>query len=805
MRQRSATIQPVNPIIQTQRIPPRRGLVTIHNAKGARLDATDVNRWIRLNRLAFGVHKVDVLAYGEVPDYALAFPTYARTPLLDERHRSLEFDVSLRSDCTAAPPQDDALNKRGLFDAFLCPPTEDAPHLGAWFDACQHANLPIRLQLQAPFQPRLDVEALARRIAHAGVKAVNVVLSDPFAVSTPCRSEAESRRTVDAMNALTVALDQNGLEVNLIGLPLCLATDQTRGHAENSYQFFRDHQQYDRTAFDLAARLYRRGPRIAAKTVMLLLARSASFHNPLDELVLDWLYSKHPLLHSWVAFMRKLTYDLRLFGRSAERVPRERMLARHEAKRRETQARRHRSAACAGCALRRICDQETPEFKRLFPGLTVSAQPGDLQLDTMHFVGQQPKYYDEIDALRLQAVEAQQALARDARDRMASCPPTRMLPVAEYGSDKVFYEPLSGAVRWHAVTSAEQRSTKIGAFGAPFAISVTFGGGIARYIGFSVLRHVRLLCPMIAYTHRLAIYVAEDGRYVLLRDGEPIPPVELTGSFYVPVRLPHGMEVRLAVWDMDETIGSQDIEIWEGFGDGSADRPKAKYSVIVICSRFSRRLQAVLRSIAHQQDFDLSQVEVIVAYVPGLDTTDDIIDSLGAVHPELRVLRSPFTARQANAKGFMINESLRLASGEWILLLDSDILLPPDMFAQVDAVDGNSVFIAPDGRKMLDRETTARILLGDIEPWRAWQTLLDGPGEYRQRESEGLPIGFCQIIKASCFEKVAYKEHEHYEGADFDFALAMRKHFGTETRMQGVPVLHLDHGGSQWYGARKQL
>jgi hypothetical protein len=32
----------------------------------------------------------------------------------------------------------------------------------------------------------------------------------------------------------------------------------------------------------------------------------------------------------------------------------------------------------------------------------------------------------------------------------------------------------------------------------------------------------------------------------------------------------------------------------------------------------------------------------------------------------------------------------------------------------------------------------------------------------------------------------------------------MREKFGVERRLSGHPVLHLEHGGSKWYGAKRQ-
>jgi len=189
--------------------------------------------------------------------------------------------------------------------------------------------------------------------------------------------------------------------------------------------------------------------------------------------------------------------------------------------------------------------------------------------------------------------------------------------------------------------------------------------------------------------------------------------------------------------------------------------------------------------------------------VPGQDATDDLIDSMHRAHPDLHIVRAPFRERKTNAKGYMINEAVRMAAGEWVCLMDADILLAPDMFARIDEAADDSDFIAPDGRVMLNEETTAQILLGERKPWNDWEELVEGAGEYRYREAIGVPVGFLQVFRKAFMDDVKYAELDHFEGADMWFGLALQDKYGKETRLMGRPVLHLDHGGSQWYGTQK--
>jgi len=309
---------------------------------------------------------------------------------------------------------------------------------------------------------------------------------------------------------------------------------------------------------------------------------------------------------------------------------------------------------------------------------------------------------------------------------------------------------------------------------------------------------------MEAYSHRLVLHIDETGNYVLLRDNRPVTPAQFEGRYYVPLRLGTRITPSLTAWNIDGTIVTQSVFVWETPAHHPEPSRAVRYSVLIVCSHYARRLQAALQCIAHQRGCDIRAIEVVLAYVPGVDPTDDVLDSFKAAHPDLRIVRVPFSQEQIGQKGFMINEAVSAVSGEWVVLLDADILVPPDLFAALDDVADDTHFIAPNGRKMLPPDVTAKVLLGEIQPWNAWQDLLQGPGEFRFREVDGVPIGFLQCVRRKCLQTVRYDEYGHFEGADWKFGVDIRKHFGKETRLSGHPVLHLDHGGSQWYGTRKQ-
>ena len=309
---------------------------------------------------------------------------------------------------------------------------------------------------------------------------------------------------------------------------------------------------------------------------------------------------------------------------------------------------------------------------------------------------------------------------------------------------------------------------------------------------------------MEGYVHKLLLHVARDGRYVLLRDDVPMRPEVLERGMYTPARLGGVLEPQISIWNIDGSVVTQAVQIWEGAGEPAATE-NIRFSVVMVCTRYARRMQAALRAVANPHGVPLDRIEAIIAYVPGVDATDDILDSMGLAHPGLRIVRSPFPPRNVHSKGLLINESVRMASGEWTILLDADIIVPPDLFARLAEVPEDVAFVAPEGRKLLTRETTARILLGELDPHAEWEALFKGPGEYRLRETFGVPIGYCQCVRTQCFETVKYEEHEHFEGADYRFAVDMEARFGKARRLDGLSVLHLDHAGSQWYGTARQF
>lgn len=773
-------------------ISPVRGLMLTRDHRGRPFALTDLKKWIRLNDSVFKVEKIDVFAAADGVSHLRDLLAFAHQDRIK---------ISLRTEASCAPACLPELVAAGLFDVFLCPANAGSSGFKEWLAAAREVKIPIRVQVPPPIEPGMDIEGLAERLSCAA--AVNVALYDPFQEYPRCESREEAQTAVAQMNALTTALAARGVDVNLFGLPFCHVVQENWPYTTNRLQFFLDHQQYQHSSYEFAEVIYRRGPHRLSKAVENLLARRVSVHTAIDNSLFPWIID-HPRLYIRVWMFHKLTRHL-YFLRRPRPLPETAQAAEREAERQQRKALAAMGPICSQCRFRRICDHETEAFRRKLPRLRVQVFEGTPFVSPLHFLRNRKRYYDSVDEARRRFPVYQKKLAEEARHIVLREPPTREIVADDYDIEGHYTHHMPGAVRWLSFANVEHRSTLLARIEPPFTMTLTFGGGIASHIGFSFGRHARLVCPMIDYSHRLTVHVDADGHYVLLRDGVLVRPTEFEGARQVPSRLAGCLEPRISIHNIDGMILTQTLLLWEGRRQIQEDRGQIHYSVIIICTRFSRRLQAALLALAHQQEIDLQRLEVVIAYVPGIDGTDDLIDTMRLAYPELRIVRSPFAEDCVRAKGFMINESLHVASGAWIVLLDADIIVPPNLFATIDRVEAGAHFIAPDGRKMLSPETTARILLGQIRPWENFEALAAAESAYRFREADRTPIGFCQCVRREILAQIPYHELDHFESSDWWFGHSVAETRGKETRLEGLVVLHLDHGGSQWYGAPKQM
>ncbi len=779
---------------EAEPLPPVRGLVATHNANGKPFALTSLKKWLHLTRLAHKVEKVDLRVVGQ----ELA----CLSPML-EFAANEDIHLSLRTEAPVEKAALEIYQREGLYDVFYCPPSVSSPGWASFLDACAELRLPLRLLVRPPFPEVFDAAIFAEKLAAQGVAHVDVAFRDPFLPPWRAPSESQASATLQQMCEIVAALRAREIPVSLLHVPFCHVEEALWPHVINGPQRALCATCYAYPALHLAHTLHQASPRAMTATVEQLLSRPASFVHIFDRNLFPWILD-HPWLHVRAWLLYRLVRPFERLWQKPRPLPEEVEAFEAELARIRKDEEKQRGPECSRCRLQDLCDHGKGSYGEVFSGWTPKAIPGDPVADALLFGRERLQYFDSIDEARREEPECRKEMAAAARRRMNESPPSRVIAPEDYTIEDHRTDYMSGAVRWWSLTNSAYRSTPLAKVTPPFALSVNFLGGIAKQAGFTFGRYAHLVCPMIDTSHEVALYVNETGHYVLLRDGVPVRPTEFENGLYVPRKLGNALEPRIGVWNIDGMLMTQNVRLWEG--EAALPTPEAiAYSVIIVSTRFSRRLQAVLLSLAHQREFDPAHLEVLVAYVPGIDGTDDLLDSLSAAHPGLRIVRAPFAEELATNKGFLINETVPLADGEHIVLLDSDILLPPDFFSGLARLDGDPPFVAPEGRKMLGPGTTAQILLGEVRPWEEYGVLLDSEGELRHREAHGIPIGFCQVVKREVIEAIRYREASHFEGSDWIFGDQATKRFGPETRLDGVDVLHLDHGGSQWSGTPKHL
>lgn len=775
----------MNAIAFENRIPSVRGLLLRRNARGAAFDQTLLQKWLRLNAAHYQTEKLDVAAEpGEAALWETLLPFAAQQGVA----------LSLRTACIEPPERLGAMRGAGLFDVCLAPAAADWEQIAAWAEACREAELPFRVRLlprhlALPGAPATILDAIE------GAAVLNLALADHFAPSPRGRGRGGQR--LQRIVALAETAAAAGMEVNLLQMPFCQVPEALWPHVVNGPQLHHDHQQYQPASETLARTLYRLTPARADKFIEVCLGKDASPHAPIDRALIPWILTK-PRVYFRAWLLHKLFRHRNWLHWSVWPLPDEAAA--------QTPLADPATAgpACAGCRFVRICDHDSEVFKQALPGLEARTIPGEPLPSPLPLLEEQFKHFDAIDAPRRQFPEHLAQAAREALRITLETPPSREIPADSYEVENGHTHRMPGAVQWTTFSNGELVSTPLTRLEPPFTMALTFGGGIADQIGFRFGRHARVMCPMIDYTHRLILHVDASGHYALLRDQELVHPTAFAGGHPAPRKLAGRLEPRIAVFNLSAQLVTQTLLIWEGTPEARAPG-KVLVSIVVVSTCFARRLQAVLLSLLHQEGIPLDAIEIIVAYVPGIDSTDDLLDSIHAAHPGLRLLRAPFSARHRKAKGFMINEASAMAAGEWVMLLDSDIVLPPDFLARLAALPESARFAAPAGRKMLTPAATARILLGETRPWESYGALLEDPGEYRHMESGEAPIGFCQCVRRAVLAEVRYAELDHFEGADYYFGQDVIARHGKPVLLDDRPVLHLDHGGSQWYGASKQM
>ncbi|MGC8738267.1 MAG: hypothetical protein ACP5UA_06415 [Candidatus Hydrogenedens sp.] len=769
--------------------PPTRGFLFHTNHYDEIIPLEDLKKWGRIQYDQFKVEKIDF--FSEIDDNLKIL-----SDLSNFTKQEFQCKISWGTTLSEPPQNIEIFKEAGILDIFLLISNHTQSQIYTWIKTCQKLDIPLRIYSSISYllelKPFIEIESFK--------SVASVVLFETFPFSNKFKkSNILAKEQIKKINELVQKLIHSQIPLSILGIPFCVLESLYTACIVNSSQFYADSDFYTQPAFEFAQMLWKFRTYKIRKILEMKLREKISFHSGIDNIVLPWILN-HPALYIPLWAWHKLTRHLK-WRRNYETLPEntnqieQRIIYEQKKKEKEW-------GICSNCYLRYICDKGNNPF--WVSQFELKPSSGNPIRNPLFFRIHAFRYSMQTDYEKRSRFSTLEQLYEEGIQITLHHKPWKEIAPEDYEIENRMTHYMPGAVRWFSFNCGELQSTPLCKTEPPLTISITFGGGFAEQIGFSFGPHIKIVCPMIAQSHKLTLHINEKGHYILIRDKEIVYPTEFFNASLVPPRLPQKLEPRISIWNIDGEIVTQGITLWKPEKESEQIKTtKPKFSFLYVCSRYSNRLRASLLSIAHQKQFDLNQIEVVVAYVPDLDATDDVLDCFESTFPNIKVVRSPFSPSYWKSKGFLINASLPLCSADWTILIDADIILHPDFLYTMDKIEPDIYFVAPDGRKMLTPEITSQILLGLIHPWEQFNTLLEGPGEWRRREADGIPIGYCQCCRKEVFQKIQYPDFNHFEGADWFFGRSVVEMFGPEHRLIGVPVLHLDHGGSQWYGSQK--
>lgn len=768
----------------------KKGLILHRNKFKEVIPLEDLKKWLRVFGETFHLRKVEFFTdIDEDLETTLNILNYSK--------KILELPIYLGTNIPIPPSNINSLKEFEVLGIVFYLNHINLEYLEKWNDEISKLNIPLFLNIPLD---EIILTSLSDRYFEVLAKAKAV----SFMLRHPIFGSPEESKSIDLSNPLlsnTIEnLSNRGVITNLIGIPFCQVDPTLYKHILTTYQYPYDPLSFEPCGFDFSKKLYNLKIHKIRKLLEIKLKERTSFHSGIDHLLIPWVLN-HPLLYTPIWALHKLTRHLRkrnLPNSLPENLSEiEQLLKEHKEKNEKILG-----PICISCALRHICDRGKNSYFNL--KFTPKPIKGNPIRDPMFFRTNISSYLDKVDNQILEKYSHLPQLRQKALKVTSELKPWKEIQPEDYEIEDRATHYMPGGVRWFSFNTGELVSTPLCKTSPPLTISTTFGGGFAELIGFSFGAYSKIVCPMVANSHTLTLHIEKDGKYILLRDEETVHPIEFRQYHLLPDYLPTVLEPRISIWNIDGEIVTQGIRLWKPDLNSKIYTPQnKKVSILYVCSRYAQRLRVSLLSIAHQKNLDFSDIEIVVAYIPGFDATEDILDCFEAVFPYIKIIRSPFTKDMWKSKGTLINASLPYCSGDWIVLLDADIVLPPEFIFELLRVPQDQIFVAPEGRKMLTPEITAMILLDQIKPWECYTELINGPGELRKKEAQGVPIGYCQCCRKEIFSEILYPEFQHFEGADWFFGRSVVDKYGPEYRLENTILLHLDHGGSQWYGSTR--
>jgi hypothetical protein len=225
-----------------------------------------------------------------------------------------------------------------------------------------------------------------------------------------------------------------------------------------------------------------------------------------------------------------------------------------------------------------------------------------------------------------------------------------------------------------------------------------------------------------------------------------------------------------------------------------------RVSVVMTCCRFAQRLRVALASWCRQR-VPSGTIEIIVVNPESPDGTHQVMASMAAAYPEVRLREFCVAGTRARNKGWMLNRGSEASVGEWVWFTDADCVFPDDAVARLLAAQFTPSSLGYGERRHLAKVTTDVVLAGRIDPTLEFDRLAD--------QSRGVadiyPWGFTQILHRSQLERIRYREDvDNFAGSDGAFIEDCRKAGLHEVRLDGLRCLHLAHPFA-WYGTNHFL
>lgn len=232
---------------------------------------------------------------------------------------------------------------------------------------------------------------------------------------------------------------------------------------------------------------------------------------------------------------------------------------------------------------------------------------------------------------------------------------------------------------------------------------------------------------------------------------------------------------------------------------------KPKLSILIYCHSFLNRLKFCLESLA-RQSLDWGSLEIVVGDPGSPDKLLDYLSWFARRHPHVAVTYLPISPEFKVNRGYCINKAFFASKGDVVIVMDGDILLPPDTLQKIYwHVALNNDKIVGIRRIFLHEQTTKKVLEYEID--RPLDFLkLSGEENCSKDESHVGVLGYFQALSRSAFRSAGYpEEFNRVNQSDIAFVERLTKYCGVVPQfLAELYGLHLWHP-RDWGGTKEQL